>query len=229
MTSHIFLLSCLSLVLYSSRILTYALNDQRCICCLEVRWRVWFLSCGHYRVMYISGVIFAGPRRRSRWAAVRDALIMSESSRQRAARLSSACEMMRRGPATRLNSQTCSLMGFNEMSASRQISLLSGKNRPQSTKPHLCDLLKNTPRCVPIFHAITASEVWRSWVKPMHRDWNTSVSGSPLRASHWWTLTKSDFLKGSVLELPQITFVVFISPLWLLSSRKKQSKNLWHK
>lgn len=60
-------------------------------------------------------------------------------------------------------------------------------------------------------------------------DWNTSVSGSPLRASHWWTLTKSDFLKGSVLELPQITFVVFISPLWLLSSRKKQSKNLWHK
>lgn len=77
--------------------------------------------------MYISGVIFAGPRRRSRWAAVRDALIMSESSRQRATRFSSACEMMRRGPATRLNSQTCSLMGFNEMSAPRRISLLSRK------------------------------------------------------------------------------------------------------
>lgn len=44
---------------------------------------------------------FGGSPEISRWAAVRDALIMSESSRQRAARFSSACEMMRRGPATR--------------------------------------------------------------------------------------------------------------------------------
>ncbi|KAL1273431.1 hypothetical protein QQF64_029293 [Cirrhinus molitorella] len=60
--------------------------------------------------------------------------------------------MMRRGPATRarrLNSQTCSLMGFNEMSAPRRITNFSvvQENRPRSTEPHLHEQLKNTPSC----------------------------------------------------------------------------------
>lgn len=110
---------------------------------------------------------------------------------------SSACEMMRREPATRLNSQTSSLMGFNEMSMPR----LSGKTGHGARSRISVICLKITPRWVatlPHDHSSRRETLSsRIWVKSMQR--STKLKRLQIKpASHSSTSTKSGLLSSGL-------------------------------